>query len=217
MFKTTGLVLDMAHQPTLGTVTLSGSDIKDFSPYANHGTPTSVTTTVLASGLAVPTFDGNASKIDCGTSVSMNPSVGLTIEAWVNPITFGSSETLIRKLNGYFIRELAGQKWQFSVFVGGEVPLSGTTAWVTGVFQHVVGTYDGANMRLYSNSVEDASSPQVQAGNLDVDASAVYIGARGGSSSFLEGNVAFLRIYRRALSATEIGKHFTAERFWFGV
>ena len=78
---------------------------------------------------------------------------------------------------------------------------SGRTPTV-GQWQHVAATYDGTTARFYVDGVETASAPYV--GNVG-DATTWRIGAYGSPvTGFLDGHVDNVRIYDRALSASEI-------------
>lgn len=79
----------------------------------------------------------------------------------------------------------------------------GTTVPTEGVWYHVVGVYDGSNMRLYMNGIEEGIEPE--SGNLLADAAGVTaIGSRGGDTEFLKAKIDDVRIYNRALTAAEV-------------
>ena len=78
---------------------------------------------------------------------------------------------------------------------------SGRTPTV-GQWQHVAATYDGTTARFYVDGVETASAPY--SGNVG-DANSWRIGAYGSpATGFFDGLVDNVRIYDRALSASEI-------------
>src|SRR5687768_12498551 len=71
-----------------------------------------------------------------------------------------------------------------------------------GQWQHVAATYDGTTARFYVDGVETASAPF--AGNLG-DGNSWRIGAYGApATGFFDGLVDNVRIYDRALSASEV-------------
>jgi uncharacterized repeat protein (TIGR01451 family) len=83
--------------------------------------------------------------------------------------------------------------------------LSSTSQYPTGGFSwlHVAATFDGTTMRMYVNGVEESS----MAGPLSIGAGAVDfgVGAHADGTSIFPGVMDDVKIYNRALSATEIG------------
>jgi glucose/arabinose dehydrogenase len=75
---------------------------------------------------------------------------------------------------------------------------------------HLAGVYDGSRMTLYVNGVERASGPK--AGNLLTSLRPVLVGANANStpplaaSQYLKGRVDDVRLYTRALSASEVAE-----------
>ena len=84
-------------------------------------------------------------------------------------------------------------------------------ATVTGQIYHVVGTYDGSNIRLYVNGV--LKQTQALAGTIWTVATsnAFAIGRLGAlSSDYFDGRVDEVAVYNRALTLSEIQNHYTA-------
>lgn len=77
---------------------------------------------------------------------------------------------------------------------------------------YVAVTFDGNAYQLYMNGVTE-DSPVVD--NKVAPSNDNYIGRQG--STYLDGRVYNLRIYNRALSATEISQNFNAQRDRFGI
>jgi len=151
--------------------------------------------------------------IDDYVSIPDDPSLDITseitIEAWVKP--FGSYGDLyypaiVRKEGAYALRyrhtngALNGIVW-----IGGTPYLTNdlANAWDTTKWTHFVFVYDGQYLRLYCNGVE-AVSPIAQTGSIDTVALMLGIGAQGDGSNPLNGTIALVRIYERALSAAEV-------------
>jgi hypothetical protein len=89
-----------------------------------------------------------------------------------------------------------------------------------GIWYHVVGTYDGtqnkAGIRLFVDGIDCtgsqwSSSQNTYSGMSNTD-SLLELGRRADSSHYLHGALDDVRIYRRALNATEIGAMFNATR-----
>ena len=74
---------------------------------------------------------------------------------------------------------------------------------------HIVGTYDGANQKIYINGVLDATDAQTAA--IAATSYPLYIGVNSGSvSEDFEGSLANISIYNRALSADEVSQNYEA-------
>src|SRR3989344_9519590 len=73
----------------------------------------------------------------------------------------------------------------------------------------VMGTYDGANMTIYVNGVQQGTQCAFT-GNITSNSDGFAIGARGvGGSSYFTGPIDDVRIYNRALSAGEVADLYT--------
>ena len=86
---------------------------------------------------------------------------------------------------------------------------------VSGNWYHLVGTYDGANIKLYINAVlnQTTASVATAAGNTG----GFRIMSRWDSADYWGGRVAVMRRYNRALSAAEISINYGAQKSRFGL
>ena len=80
--------------------------------------------------------------------------------------------------------------------------------------------YDGSNKRIYKNGNQVTSSAGT--GTLSTNAGGAWIGAYGGATPstadyFWDGKIASVKVYNRALSATEIKNNFDSQRNRFNV
>jgi hypothetical protein len=88
----------------------------------------------------------------------------------------------------------------------------------TDAWYHVVGTYDGLHLRYYVNGSLDgeAAAPSPRLRVADSAAAETVIGnvpsGRKGSAAGLQGKIDELRIWKRALSAQEVGALYRALR-----
>jgi predicted heme/steroid binding protein len=81
---------------------------------------------------------------------------------------------------------------------------------------HMVGTYDGNNVKVYINS--SGSTSQVSTSPITNTATSFRLGSRGsGSGNFFNGEIYVTRIYNRALSSSEILQNFNAQKSRFGL
>jgi hypothetical protein len=79
----------------------------------------------------------------------------------------------------------------------------GPSALPNGAWTHVATTYDGATQRFYVNGVQVAS--RAQTGAMPAGAGALRIGGNSAwASEFFQGLIDDVRIYNRALPASEI-------------
>jgi len=120
--------------------------------------------------------------------------------------TWESIMTLALASTGYH----TGRAPFFGLTIGGiwkgvqspnEIPLN---AW-----SHIVGTYDGNDMRLYVNGILVATEFGV-GGPRDTGSNPLYLGHAPTSNHYFNGFYAAFKLYDRALTAEEIGAEFTA-------
>ncbi|MCL6509690.1 MAG: LamG domain-containing protein [Anaerolineae bacterium] len=137
---------------------------------------------------------------------ALNPSGGLTVEAWVRRIdTSMSCQTIVGK--GYqtgFWLGICGNKLRF--YSNGSLSsFDGATAFVSGEWTHVAATFDGTTRRLYVNGNLDAESVRVSP--LPVNAQPLRIGADVGdifSTYPFVGHLADVRLWGVARGRDEI-------------
>lgn len=193
----------------------------DSMPYLTGGKhPAAVTGTVTFGG-AMPTmpgvssalFDGSTGYADAGSGSFFDPSGTKTfsIEAWVKPTTV---DTTFRRVCGMeaTVNHGATLYWQSTAgwgflrgdsSAGNDVATGGTPS--TSAWAHVVGTYDGTNMRLYVNG----SLVTTTASSRSVDtASATF--RMGGTQASLNGGASMssIAVYPIALSAAQVLNHY---------
>ncbi|MDP2703688.1 MAG: LamG domain-containing protein, partial [bacterium] len=100
---------------------------------------------------------------------------------------------------------VAAQKAQFTAYcAAGYTTQVSTTTLSDNVWYHLVGTYDGANSRLYVNGVQEDSDAQTC--TLFNSVTAASIGRPGAYTSAISfnGQIDDVRVWNRALSATEV-------------
>ena len=131
----------------------------------------------------------------------------MTLEAWVYPTAQSGFRTVILKERpgelayALYARESAARPSTW-ITAGTSGTAAGTTALPLSTWTHLAATYDAAVLRLYVNGVQVGSrpkpvrslSPAVRCGSVET---------RFGASN-LAGRIDEVRIYARALSATEI-------------
>ena len=187
----------------------SGSVLADASGNGNNGTISGATWTAGKTGGAL-NFDGVNDLVTVRDSTSVDLLTGMTLEAWVRPTANGSWRTVVTKeessnlVYGLFsssdtdrpagIVSVGAKSNQDIVHGPSAVPVSTWT--------HVATTYDGSNVRLYVNGSELASMPLT--GQLRRSNRPLRIGGNTVWAEWFQGQIDDLRIYNRALSASEL-------------
>lgn len=174
-------------------------------------------------------FDGASSwlvvKDNIGADRAGLPTRDVTVAAWVNlaATTDYGSITGAMQDNGDFEKGwclgYSGDSFYIAVSSKGAddgdgklTYLKGATKISLGKWYNVVGTYDGATMRLFVNGKLDAESKE-QSGDILYPAKAAYtIGAYvdDDEKHVMDGAIADLKVYSRALSNDAIAQQYAA-------
>jgi hypothetical protein len=178
-------------------------------------------------------LDGFGDSVEIPDSAALKPAQ-VSVEAWVRfdslttPIVsqFGSVglEYVIFKKNtrtfnfeAYALRKQRESGVDRLAFSIGDVTAIGTlavalstTPIVVGQFYHVIGTYDGAHVRLYVNGLLEGEA--ATAVSIDYGTRPVFIGTSGETvfDGKLNGIVDEATIYNRALDASEVARLYAA-------
>ncbi len=204
-----------------GTTAVDSAGGNDGTLFNWPATPTWVAG-VLNGGLS---FDGSNDRVDVGTFDVAGS--GLTLMGWFNAdaLPDTTDPRLISKASS---TAEADAWWQLSILTNAgtanirlRAKAGGTTSTLVdsstslnaGEWYFAVGTYDAATgeMKLYLNGIEVASQIHPVAGPLSTNGSVpVALGANGSPEQFFDGVLDDLRIYDRALSASEIADRYAA-------
>jgi concanavalin A-like lectin/glucanase superfamily protein/Big-like domain-containing protein len=199
--STVGLRAAYALDEGTGTMAVDASN--------NHNTATLAGGAGWGSGRygGAVTLNGTASEVD-PPALGTFYKTAFTLEAWVlkqsTKVDAGVVGSWVGSQGGgamIWVDHLTGRyRLAMGMNFGGYVD-SGRTPTV-GQWQHVAATYDGTTARFYVDGVETASAPY--AGNVG-DGTSWRIGAYGApATGFFDGSIDNVRIYDRALSASEI-------------
>jgi beta-lactam-binding protein with PASTA domain len=221
-----GLIAAFGFEETAGTTAIDSSvNPRNGTFGGGAAAPTRVLTGKF--GRAV-SFDGgdNISVIDGAAGTKLDLTTGMTLEAWVNPSSMSGWESVAYKERGgagtgllsyaLYAHDGAPQAGGFAGPSGYLRPAPALSTTDQGVreaahtplglntWSHIAVTYDGANMRLYVNGALVATKPQT--GTIATGNQPLRIGNSNASiSEGFNGLIDEIRIYNRALSATEIG------------
>jgi hypothetical protein len=169
-------------------------------------------------------FDGVNDYIDCGNTSSLSAIGGtsnITVSAWVYYTAYGgggqSYSVITVKGNPWtWLMENPSNTFRFRITAGGsDVNINDTSTHALNIWYNVVGTYDGANMRIYVNGV--LKNTRVQTGTLATNTVTAKIGTFQGTSYNVTGRIANVSVYNRTLSAAEVAQNFEALRGRFGI
>lgn len=192
------------------------SKVADVSGNSQVGTLNTITQANTVAGKVgqALTFNGSASYIDVGTTISSNTG-SQTVSAWIRPrTTNGGMYVPVGNLNSvgtaanfmFEFNRTAGSRL-LSVSVGATFPaLTGTIQLQAGRWYHVVYTRQGASgayrLKIYVNGVLDVSGTT---NATPTTGTGTTIGRVGDSSNFyFPGDIDEVRMYDRALSDQEV-------------
>jgi len=157
-------------------------------------------------------FDGN-DYINCGNDSSLVPS-SLTISLWFK--TSGSASAIPRLINksyggspydSYFIR-INNNVLNFKIGVSSaSVQIAGATNVVDGNWHHVVGTYDGSQLKLYLDGNSEATPVSETRAIIENTTYNLTIGCELGAYGFswpFTGDISNVSIFNSALTASQI-------------
>jgi hypothetical protein len=188
---------------------VAGGATADSSGQGNWGTLVGAPQAIAGMTDGALLFNG-ANRVVVNDAAVLNPANQITLSAWIRPSATGT-QYIVKKgrqseVDGYELSLSSTGK----VFVRFNQRSSGdafrvdsaSTIPVNGAWTHVAATYDGSTLRLYINGVLQASknaSFQIAASSLPLSIGAEDDGYRG-----YRGAVDDVRIYNRALGASEI-------------
>ena len=201
------LVLYLSFEEGTGTMT------KDLSGWGNHGTLVNGPTWSTGRAGKCLSFDGVDDYVNCGSSSSLSAPSQLTVEAWFNPSNFPSGlHQIVGKQTYYneYRLVLDGNDLQghiFSSSTGYVVKSSSSGVYLTtNIWYHAIMTYDGTTFKLYLNgNLVDSLNISI---TINPNSNSLTIGTNNDNDYFFPGLIDEVRIYNRALTASEIQDHY---------
>ena len=191
----------------------SGTAWNDLSGNNNTGTLTNGPTFDSGNGGSI-VFDGVNDFVTGSSAIGMTGQI--TVSAWVNhtAVTSGvkryltiSDETAVIRQNTtagqlhFYIRTSGTLKGQL---VAGQL--------VANTWYHIVGTWNGTNIRFYRNAIQIATS--TPGGTMTTTSQSYGVSS---STESMNGKISSVAVYNRALTAQEVLQNFNATRSRFGV
>ena len=229
---TNGLVLNLDAANTK-SYPRSGTSWRDLSGLNNNGTLTNGPIFNSANGGSI-VFDGVDDYIGLGTPSSLNILSNITINSWVKVTSFptvNNVSTIYEKgydnTNDQTYLRFANSAGSIFLDVGtykGSNNTNYRTVYTVGStislesWYNIVGQHDGANWNLYLNGslisqTLESQGPLVSTSPISIGAA--YIST--GYARFLNGKIAIVQVYNRALSAQQVLQNYNATKTRFGL
>ena len=162
-------------------------------------------------------FDGSNDSGQFGNDSSLDLTEAITMSSWFNADSTSGFACWMGKgqnicymffFNGTKIRMRIGNNTSANA-------IDSASDYTTGTWTNVVGTYDGANMKIYIDGALDQT--KARSGAIPTNTVNLGIGFDGATGLNFNGKIAISSIYSRALTASEVLHNFNAQRHRFGV
>jgi glucose/arabinose dehydrogenase len=198
----TGLVGAWAFNENQGTTTA------DASGNGNTGTLLGATWTTQGRYANALAFNGTTSQVRVADSASLDLTTAMTLSAWIMPTATqnGWRTVLQRQTDAYFLNASSDAG---ALRPAGGTTLGATTRVVYGptanpvnAWTHVALTYDGTTVRLFVNGTQVATTAAT--GTIQATDNPLWIGGNNPYGEYFTGLIDEVRIYNRALTATDI-------------
>src|SRR3989338_7380524 len=192
----------------------TGLRANDFRGKNNYGTLSGTTKPTWVSGKhgKALSFDGTSGYVDAGNQSSVNLTTAITASVWIK---YNVDPKTLR-YNGIISKQVSTNAYQLQTYsTDGRIEFvigTGVTAAASisntvlkqGAWYHIVGTFDGSNVRMYVNGIADGT-PAPYVGTIPISSNNLVIGKNyDGTNKFFNGLIDDVRIYSRALSAAEV-------------
>jgi hypothetical protein len=193
----------------------SGATVLDQSGNCNTGTRLGTTRVIGGKFGKALSFNGSSDWITVPDSASLDVTMGLTIEAWVNPATTpsGWSGILYKEAPSGAVYDLmansgtsstTGPLAQVSTTGNTWLETSSAPRLTAGTWTHVAASYDGSKgiLRLYVDGTLVTSWQS--SGTITTSDGVLRIGGHGLWGQYFNGLIDEVRIYNRRLFRSEI-------------
>jgi glucose/arabinose dehydrogenase len=188
----------------------TGLSVADASGNGTTGTISGAAWTTAGKYGNALTFNGTSNWVTVPDSASLDVTSGLTLEAWVRPSTIAGWRTVFTKETGggevyqLYASNGATPVAYLSTTTGGDQGFGAGAALPLNTWTHLAATYDGSALHIYVNG--NLAGTQSVSGAILTSTSALRIGGNGPWGEYFSGQLDELRVYNRALTATEIGQ-----------
>ncbi len=144
-------------------------------------------------------------SVTVANDASLNPTAAISLSAWVHALDWASNRRVLQKGEGdnqYRLLIEGGELvWDIENVGRLETALPPVNQWF-----HLAATYDGVRMRVFVNGVPTGALAAT--GAIPVTVDPLYLGTKTPAAiagDHLNGSLDDVRVYNRALAATEVG------------
>ncbi|MCG2826397.1 MAG: right-handed parallel beta-helix repeat-containing protein, partial [Thermoplasmatales archaeon] len=205
-YNTTGLIASWHFNEN------AGDTVYDSSGNNNDGAVYGAIWTTGVNGSAL-SFDGENDYVEVPDNDSLDITDAITIEAWIYPKGWGEGSLgSIADKNwqtgyAFYLKNTEGQESiKFASNNAGVVQTADSGSITLNEWQHVVVTYDRQNVVFYVNGINKGGGAETNA--IGTNSESLFIGNDMGTACTFNGIIDEVRIYNRALNATEIQAHY---------
>jgi hypothetical protein len=197
----------------------SGSSATDSSGNGNTGTLQNSPTWLAGKLGGALSFNGSNQYVDIGNPSDLRITGSLTITAWVNGTSYAGDNVVLSKWaaagnRSYDLRisvtDCGAADVEFLLSDDGSSPetLCGTTAIGTGGWHFIAAVYDPSTpaMKIYVDGALNGTNTVNPPLSLYNGTQNVNMGRKSDASGYFNGALDDVRIYNRALSASEIAQ-----------
>src|SRR5262245_38172336 len=134
----------------------TGTSTLDSTGNNNTGTLSNASFAAAGKFGKAISFNGTSSRVTVADAAVLDLTIGMTLEAWVNPSSLTDWHSVIMKetSNGlaYALYAHDGARPAAYIHVGStDIDVTGATSLPLNTWSHLAATYDGSNFRLYVN------------------------------------------------------------------
>jgi hypothetical protein len=184
----------------------TGANVGDLSGSGNVGTVSGATWTTAGKYGNALSFNGTSARVTIADAASLDLTNGMTVEAWVQPaVTLTGWRSVVTKdVDRYYLMGSSDQ--QSRPVIGGTFGTTNQNVFApaglpANTWTHLAATYDRTTIRLYVNGVQVATGLQTAA--VSTSTGVLTVGANF-YGEYFNGLIDEVRVYNRALTATEI-------------
>ena len=180
---------------------------KNNYPNSNHGTITGATWNSYY-------FDferSSSNNVTISDSSSLDISGDITLSAWINEESVDNYGRLFWKSSAYALYR-GTNGWTF--LLGSTSLVHNSNIPSTGTWYHIAATYDGSNQKLYINGV--LVDTESMTASIPTNNNSLYIGGID-SNRFFDGKIGAVKIYSKALTASELLADYNATKSTYGL
>ena len=185
----------------------TGTTVSDVSGNGNNGTIANASWTTAGKDGNALVFDGTSAVVTINDSASLDLTMAMTLEAWVNPSAVSSDwwDVVYKGDDNYYLEASTdndGVPCGGGTFGTADVQAFGTAVLPLNTWTHIATTYDGATLAFYVNGVQAWSFAQT--GDIVTSSNPLQIGGDSIYGQFFQGTIDEVRVYNTALTAAQI-------------